>query len=288
MAAAPPPSPLTGLAAAISATDDAAAAVVPARPAAIAASAGRAVAYGTGGRRQPSTPASAGRPSPQKGFLQWRCCSGVSVACALQACLAAAWTTGAAVAAALALGSEAALGPRPAHALGFSGLKDLLTEQKKRTADFLYRPIERSRAKLDQVLRLVGVEVAGDDALREAIDLTTAAARDCILPNAGSLAGFQLSTGIEASAHSLCLLVCTFKLILKNAASLLDNADARKLDGEAALADLVRNFTALKGELLDSVSKRTGERSGLTAAVKDTVAALDNFQASIKEVLGTA
>eukprot|EP00850_Spirogloea_muscicola_P010318 SM000060S19650 [mRNA] locus=s60:369733:372113:+ [translate_table: standard] len=200
MAAAPPPPPLAGLAAATSAADDAAAAVVPARPAATAASAGRAVAHGTGGRRQ--------------------------------ACLAAAWTSGAAAAAALALGGEAALGPRPAHALGFSGLKDLLTEQKKRTADFLYRPIERSRDKLDQV--------------------------------------------------------CTFKLILKNAASLLDNADARKLDGEAALADLVRKFTALKGELLDSVSNRTGERSDLTAAVKDTVTALDNFQASIKEVLGTA
>eukprot|EP00850_Spirogloea_muscicola_P007930 SM000041S15489 [mRNA] locus=s41:384384:386662:- [translate_table: standard] len=186
-----------------------------------------------------------------------------------------------------------------------AGLKDLLTEQKKRTADFLYRPIERSRDKLDQVLRLVGVDMAGDDALREAIDLTTAAARDCILPNAASFAGFRLRTGIEANVrlpspkafwHIVKLhnskapkiTVCTFKLILKNAASLLDNADARKLDGEAALADLVRKFTALKGELLDSVSKHTGERSNLTAAVKDTVAALDNFQASIKEVLGTA
>lgn len=39
--------------------------------------------------------------------------------------------------------------------------------------------------------------------------------------------------------------VCTFQLVLKNAASLLDNNDPIKLEAEASLRDLVRYFTAL-------------------------------------------
>ncbi|KAK1323847.1 hypothetical protein QJS10_CPA02g01139 [Acorus calamus] len=80
--------------------------------------------------------------------------------------------------------------------------------------------------------------------------------------------------------------VCTFSLILKNAASLLDDGDPLKLAAAASLGDLTSSFGSLndalrKGSLQIDENRKVAE-DGLTS----TISSLDKFEQSIKDCLG--
>ncbi|XP_058222638.1 uncharacterized protein LOC131332435 isoform X2 [Rhododendron vialii] len=128
--------------------------------------------------------------------------------------------------------------PASAFSLGISGPKDWLREQKKKSANFLLAPIDGSRNILRAAYLLL---VKGDSEYREkdveeVQGMLRSASRDCVPEERNSFVTFQSKTGVE---------VCTFQLVLKNAASLLDNNDPIKLEAEASLRDLVRSFTSL-------------------------------------------
>lgn len=161
-----------------------------------------------------------------------------------------------------------------AFSLGISGPKDWLREQKKKTADFLIAPISASRNRLRTALSLC--ETAYLEDLLEADKLVNVAARDCIRPEAGSLAAFQAKTGVE---------VCTFRLILKNAASLLDDSDPMKSNANEALTNLINSFTSLKG-ILSRSSVGNMDRDGVLDAFKQTNIALDTFERGVRDCLG--
>ncbi|EHA8587405.1 hypothetical protein COCNU_scaffold002089G000040 [Cocos nucifera] len=61
----------------------------------------------------------------------------------------------------------------------------------------------------------------------------------------------RLSTLVHDGCVWTVPLVCTFRLLVKNAASLLDKGDPVKLDVEAMLNDLIRSFSLL-GSVIDS------------------------------------
>uniref|UniRef100_A0A803NN18 Uncharacterized protein n=1 Tax=Cannabis sativa TaxID=3483 RepID=A0A803NN18_CANSA len=73
--------------------------------------------------------------------------------------------------------------------------------------------------------------------MEEIQSLLRSAARDCVIEERNSFVAFQANTGVE---------VCTFRLIVKNAASLLGDKDPLKLEAEAILADLIRSFSSLQ------------------------------------------
>lgn len=80
--------------------------------------------------------------------------------------------------------------------------------------------------------------------------------------------------------------VCTFRLIVKNAASLLDDSDPIKVKADAAFNDLIRSF-AILDELVESGEPgvvRNSEKLG--GAFTETFVALDKFETSIKHCLG--
>jgi hypothetical protein len=67
----------------------------------------------------------------------------------------------------------------------------------------------------------------------------------------GSITEIQTRTGVE---------VCTFRLVLKNAASLLDKDDPLKVNADAALDALIRSFVALDRLLADGAAGATSRR----------------------------
>ncbi|OIV97622.1 hypothetical protein TanjilG_12379 [Lupinus angustifolius] len=71
-----------------------------------------------------------------------------------------------------------------------------------------------------------------DEDLQKIQDLFRSAARDCVPEDRNSFVNFQANTGVE---------VCTFRLIVKNAASLRASKDPVKLKAEALLDNLIRN-----------------------------------------------
>lgn len=168
--------------------------------------------------------------------------------------------------------------PALAFSLGISGPKEWLKEQKKKTAEFLLAPIIASRDKLNNAYYLLKTgEITFNEDHREAQRLVKAAARDCIPLERGSLVAFQASTGVE---------VCTFRLIVKNAASLLDDSDPIKVKADAAFNDLIRSF-AILDELVESGEPgvvRNSEKLG--GAFAEAFVALDKFETSIKHCLG--
>ncbi|XP_077223688.1 plasma membrane fusion protein isoform X2 [Tasmannia lanceolata] len=130
--------------------------------------------------------------------------------------------------------------PSNAFTLGISGPKEWLKEQKKKASNFLLAPIDASRKSLRTAFLLLSgseSESAGDE-LGEVQRLVRSAARDCVVQERNSFVAFQARTGVE---------VCTFSLIVKNAASLLGDKDPVKLETEAMLGDLIRSFTFLNG-----------------------------------------
>ncbi|XP_022997501.1 uncharacterized protein LOC111492399 isoform X2 [Cucurbita maxima] len=129
--------------------------------------------------------------------------------------------------------------PAPATAfdIGISGPKDWLREQKKKASRFLLAPIEASRDSLHAVyLMLSNYSDYSNKDMEDVQRMLKSAARDCVLKDRNSFVQFQASTGVE---------VCTFQLIVKNAASLLGNEDPIKLEAESRLKDLVSSFTSL-------------------------------------------
>nr|TKV91076.1 hypothetical protein SEVIR_9G071600v2 [Setaria viridis] len=107
-----------------------------------------------------------------------------------------------------------------AFSLGIPGPKELLREQKKKSASFLLAPIAASRDTLLKAQALLASPNASAEDAEEVRGRIGAAGRDCVPRQRNSIVAFQSKTGVE---------VCTFSLILKNAASLLTKKDPLKV-----------------------------------------------------------
>lgn len=117
----------------------------------------------------------------------------------------------------------------------------------------------------------------GENDLEEVQKLFVSAARDCVPQDRNSFVEFQANTGVE---------VCTFRLIVKNASSLLDDKDPIKLEAEAKLSDLVRSFSSLNGIARESGVQLTSDsRQRAADALKETISSLNNFEQVIKDCL---
>ncbi|KAF8024328.1 hypothetical protein BT93_F1497 [Corymbia citriodora subsp. variegata] len=167
--------------------------------------------------------------------------------------------------------------PAAAFSIGISGPKEWLKEQKKKSSKFLLAPIDASRESLHAAYLILtkASESAGDD-LEEAQRLLRSAARDCVAEDRNSFVAFQANTGVE---------VCTFKLIVKNAASLLANKDPVKLEAEAMLDHLIRSFSSLNGLTSTSDLQDMTYRERVAGALTDTISSLDKFEQAVKDCL---
>ncbi|CAH9080993.1 unnamed protein product [Cuscuta epithymum] len=81
-----------------------------------------------------------------------------------------------------------------ALSLSFSGPKQWLKEQKKKSAKFLLAPVDASRNTL-QAAHLLLVNDGND--LEETQSLLKSAARDCVPRDRNSFVQFQSQTGVE-------------------------------------------------------------------------------------------
>ncbi|KAF2324574.1 hypothetical protein GH714_015378 [Hevea brasiliensis] len=158
--------------------------------------------------------------------------------------------------------------PATAFSIGISGPKDWLKEQKKKASKFLLAPIDASREILRSAYLLLRIE--------EFQRLLRSAARDCIPQERNSFVAFQANTGVE---------VCTFRLIVKNASSLLDKEDPAKLEAEAMLNDLIRSFTSLNGLANETDIQVTSNRKKVADALTNTISSLNKFELGVKDCL---
>ncbi|XP_010684332.2 uncharacterized protein LOC104898898 [Beta vulgaris subsp. vulgaris] len=167
--------------------------------------------------------------------------------------------------------------PPPAFAfnIGISGPKDWLREQKKKSIKYLLAPIDASQQILRHVYQLLLAEdnVLNPKDLEEIQELLKSAGRDCVLEDRNSIVAFQAKTGVE---------VCTFKLIVTNASSLLDDGDSAKLEAEARLSNLIRSFTLLNGVVKEANLQLASQRQKIADAVMDSLSSLDKFEQGIK------
>ncbi|KNA03768.1 hypothetical protein SOVF_205960 [Spinacia oleracea] len=167
--------------------------------------------------------------------------------------------------------------PSPAFAfdLGISGPKDWLREQKKKSIKYVLAPIDASQEILRHAYQLLMAKDSSFEQkdLEEIRGMLTSAARDCVTEDRNSLVAFQARTGVE---------VCTFKLVVTNAASLLDDDDSAKLEAEARLSDLIRSFTFLNGVAKEADFQLVPDRQKVANAVMDSLSSLNNFEQSIK------
>ncbi|KAK1395631.1 Plasma membrane fusion protein [Heracleum sosnowskyi] len=165
-----------------------------------------------------------------------------------------------------------------ALSFGISGPKDWLREQKKKASKFVLAPIDASRNSLQfaySSLTNGKLEYTAKD-LEDVQKLLKSAARDCIIEDRDSLVTFQANTGVE---------VCTFKLVVNNAASLLDDKDPVKLEAEAKLSNLVRSFTSLSGVANAADIQLASNRQKMADALMDTISSLNSFEQGIKDCL---
>ncbi|KAK9270210.1 hypothetical protein L1049_025786 [Liquidambar formosana] len=168
--------------------------------------------------------------------------------------------------------------PATAFTIGISGPKDWLREQKKKASKFLLAPIDSSRNSLHTAY----LSLKGSDAdytnmdFEEVQMLLRTAARDCVPQDRNSFVTFQASTGVE---------VCTFRLIVKNASSLLDDKDPVKLEAEAMLNDLIRSFTSLSSLANETNVQLGSDRQKVADALMDTISSLDKFEQGVKDCL---
>nr|CAD1828167.1 unnamed protein product [Ananas comosus var. bracteatus] len=126
----------------------------------------------------------------------------------------------------------------------------------------------------------LGIQAAPDSAAektKEVRSLLHLAARDCVPEQRNSLVAFQSQTGVE---------VCTFRLLVNNAASLLDNGDPVKLEAEARLAEVIRLFSSIGSVINQSNLQLDSDREKLKEGLTDTISALDEFEQGIKDCLG--
>ncbi|CAI9786586.1 unnamed protein product [Fraxinus pennsylvanica] len=169
--------------------------------------------------------------------------------------------------------------PATSISFGISGPKEWLREQKKKTAKFLLAPVDASRNILQSAFILLmksESEFGGND-WEDFQKLLKSAARDCVPQDRNSFVEFQSNTGVE---------VCTFRLIVKNAASLLDDKDPIKLKAEAKLSDLIRSFDVLSGMARDTdIQVASNSRQIIADALQDTISSLNDFEQGIKNCL---
>ncbi|KAL5777999.1 hypothetical protein ACOSP7_010925 [Xanthoceras sorbifolium] len=167
--------------------------------------------------------------------------------------------------------------PANAFSIGISGPKDWLKEQKKKSYKFLLAPVDASRQILNSAYLLLARESDYSEKDMEEIQgMLRSAARDCVPQERSSFVAFQANTGVE---------VCTFRLIVKNASSLLDNKDPAKLEAEAILNDLIRSFTSLNNLVGDTDIQLSSKRQKLADALMDTISSLNKFEQGIKDCL---
>ncbi|KAG0467207.1 hypothetical protein HPP92_018787 [Vanilla planifolia] len=161
-----------------------------------------------------------------------------------------------------------------AFSVAISGPKEWLREQKKKAARFVLAPIEASRQSLRNAYLLLTSESPVEDA-GELRTLLNSAARDCVPRERNSFVTLQAITGVE---------VCTFKLIVKNAASLLSNGDPIKLDAETRLDYLIRSLSLLGSTIDNSDLRMTSDREKVKNGLMNSISALDEFeQASVTQ-----
>nr|ACU16829.1 unknown [Glycine max] len=170
--------------------------------------------------------------------------------------------------------------PASAIEIGMSGPKNWLKDQKKKASKYLLAPIDASRQILRSAyLTLTETDAAyTDEDLEKIRQLFISAARDCVPQDRNSFVTFQANTGVE---------VCTFRLIVKNAASLLGNKDPVKLKAEALLDNLIRSFTSVSGMASKTNIQLASDRKKIADAVSDTISDLDKFELGIRDCLET-
>ncbi|KAG5030633.1 hypothetical protein JHK82_014239 [Glycine max] len=170
--------------------------------------------------------------------------------------------------------------PSSAIDIGISGPKDWLKEQKKKASKYLLAPVDASRQILRSAyLTLTETDAAyTDEDLEKMQQLFISAARDCVPQDRNSFVTLQANTGVE---------VCTFRLIVKNAASLLGNKDPVKLKAEALLDNLIRSFTSVSGLASETNIQLASDRKKIADAVSDTISDLDKFEQGIRDCLET-
>lgn len=115
-----------------------------------------------------------------------------------------------------------------------------------------------------------------DEDLEKIRQLFISAARDCVPQDRSSFVSFQAKSGVE---------VCTFRLIVKNAASLLGNKDPVKLKAEALLDNLTRSFSTISGMASETNIQLASHREKIADAVSDTISDLDKFEQGIRDCL---
>ncbi|KAL6215880.1 hypothetical protein ACLB2K_015306 [Fragaria x ananassa] len=164
--------------------------------------------------------------------------------------------------------------PDPAFAFVISGPKDWLREQKKKASRFLLAPIDASRESLLAAHRLLMDDT--NQEIEEVQRLFRSAARDCVVEDRSSFVAFQANTGVE---------VCTFRLLVKNAASLLGDKDPVKLEAESMLNDLIRSFSSLNVLVNESDTLLALQRKKVADSLMDTISSLDKFEQGIKNCL---
>ncbi|KAI3958997.1 hypothetical protein MKX01_023673 [Papaver californicum] len=167
--------------------------------------------------------------------------------------------------------------PASAFSLGISGPKDWLRDQKKKASKFVLAPIDASRNSLRSAhLILTRDSDNSDKDFEDVQNLLRSATRDCVPLERNSFVSFQASTGVE---------VCTFTLVLKNAASLLKDNDPVKLETEAILGSLIRSLSSLNGVANDADFQLASSRESVADALLDTITSLDKFEQGIKDCL---
>ncbi|EOY14762.1 Chloroplast thylakoid membrane [Theobroma cacao] len=168
---------------------------------------------------------------------------------------------------------------QPSHAsafsIGISGPKEWLKEQKRKSSKFLVAPIDASRQSLRSAYLLLMDKESTKD-LEEVQKLLKSAARDCVVQERNSFVAFQASTGVE---------VCTFRLIVKNASSLLEDKNPVKLEAEAMLDDLISSFTSLNSLANETDIQVSSSRQKVADALMDTISSLDKFEQGVKDCL---
>uniref|UniRef100_A0A453LXE7 Uncharacterized protein n=1 Tax=Aegilops tauschii subsp. strangulata TaxID=200361 RepID=A0A453LXE7_AEGTS len=157
------------------------------------------------------------------------------------------------------------------------GPKELLREQKRKSARFLLAPIAASRETLVKAQDLLASENASAADAEEVRGRLSAAGRDCVPRERNSVVAFQSRTGVE---------VCTFSLILKNAASLLDDKDPVKVEADASLAELIQSFSDLGTVVENSNFELSDDRKKMKDDLLSTISALDKYEQGVKDCLG--
>ncbi|CAN6291696.1 unnamed protein product [Urochloa humidicola] len=164
-----------------------------------------------------------------------------------------------------------------AFSLGIPGPKEMLREQKKKSASYLLAPIAASRDTLLKAQALLASPNASAEDAEEVKGRIGAAGRDCVPRQRNSIVAFQSKTGVE---------VCTFSLILKNAASLLTNKDPLKVEANTRLGELIQSFSDLGTVVENSNFELIGDREKMKGGLLSTISALDKFEQSVKDCLG--